>query len=154
MALAAYLADIRSNVEASYLQYISYYGTAMFPTLEDYILVCFDEEYFPNGKDSIDEGLEKMAKEQIKHTLLLHHIANVEGWNMTEAEADAAYAERAQAMLDYYNAYYGVAGTPNELTIKDLEDAGYTRDVILETLLEERVTDSLYEAMKDNVIFE
>lgn len=152
--LEAQLAELRASAEESYRQYVASYGASYYPTLADYMLDYFGEEYFPSGKDSIDEGLDTIAKEQIEHQLILHYMANAEGWNLTLEESTVGYEERVRLMLDYYNSYYGVAGTPYEFTVEDLEAAGYTRDVILNDLFLEKVYDALYEAMKDNIVFE
>ncbi|MBQ2719395.1 MAG: FKBP-type peptidyl-prolyl cis-trans isomerase, partial [Clostridia bacterium] len=56
---------LRNQVTASFDDYVDNYGNDSIATLEEYIVQYFGEEYFPNGEDSIDEGLDAAAKEYI-----------------------------------------------------------------------------------------
>ncbi|MBQ2719745.1 MAG: hypothetical protein IJF73_06730, partial [Clostridia bacterium] len=92
------------------------------------------------------------AKEYIKQELLFHYIVDKEDLGLSRKERTKGYEERVQAMLDYYNAQYGTAGTANELTEEDLAASGYTKDVILSQMLYEKVCNAIYEEIKDLVI--
>ena len=140
---------LRNQVVASY---VAQYGYSSSVTLEEYIVEYFGEEYFSNGEDSIDEGLDAVAQEYIKQEMLYYYILDEENLNLSHEERTKGYEERVQEMLDYYNAQYGTAGTVNELTEEDLAAAGYTKDVILSQMLHEKVCNVIYEEIQDLVI--
>ena len=143
---------LKNQVTASFDDYVDQYGNESISTLEEYIVKYFGEDYFPNGEDSIDEGLDTLAKEYIKQEMLYYHILDEENLKLTRKERTKGYEERVKQMLDYYNAQYGTAGTANELTEEDLAAAGYTKDVILSQMLYEKVCNEIYEEIKDLVI--
>lgn len=142
---------LKNQVTASFDQYVDQYGNESIATLEEYIVKYFGEDYFPNGEDSIDDGLDTLAKEYIKQEMLYYYILDEENLKLTRKERTKGYEERVKQMLEYYNAQYGTAGTANELTEEDLAAAGYTKDVILSQMLYEKVCNVIYEEIKDLV---
>ena len=147
--------------EQNKLDYESYMSSssssgAYYANVNEYIVAYYGEEYFPDGTADMDAGMKKVAEDTIKRSMLIHYIADKEGLSMSRRERKQAYEERLQMMLDYYNAYYGTTGTANEFTAEDLENAGYTEDVILEDILYEKVYEYLYEALKtsDSITYE
>ena len=59
-----YTEAMRQNAQAEYEEYTSTYGNTLYPTLADYLVNYYDAKYFPTT-DKINEGFEKMAKEQL-----------------------------------------------------------------------------------------
>ena len=144
-----------NQAEAGFEEYISNYGSASMETVEDYIVASYGDAYFPNGTDDIDVGIRHLAEDYLKQQMLIHYIADEEGLNLTRKERKDGYKQRVKEMLDYYNAQNGTTtGSTNALTEEDLINAGYTKDVILDQLLYEKVCDAIYSNIKDKVVFQ
>ncbi len=143
---------LRNQAAAGFDQYVTTPGNDSIATLEEYIVKYFGEEYFPNGEDSIDEGLDAVAKEYIKQEMLYYYILDEENIKLSRKERRQGYEERVKEMCEYFSQQYGTAGTANEFTEKDLAEVGYTKDVILSQMLYEKVCNIIYEEIKDLVI--
>ncbi len=142
-----------NQAEAGFEEYVYNYGEEAIADVEEYMVKTYGKEYFPNGTADIDAGVKRLAEEYLKQQMLVHYIADEEGLNLTYRERNKGRKERIQAMLDYYNAQNGTTtGSANALTEEDLEAAGYTKDVILDQLLYEKVCDAIYQNIKDKVI--
>ncbi len=142
-----------NQAEAGFEEYVYNYGTDALADIEEYMVETYGETYFPNGTEDIDAGVKRLAEEYLKQQMLIHYIADEEGLNLTYRERTKGRKQRIQDMLDYYNAQNGTAtDSANALTEEDLEAAGYTKEVILDQLLYEKVCEAIYENIKDKVV--
>ena len=142
-----------NQAEAGFEEYVAQYGEEALASVEEYMVESYGKDYFPNGTADIDAGVKKLAEEYLKQQMLVHYIADEEGLNLTRRERTKGRKERIQEMLDYYNAQNGLTtGSANALTEEDLEAAGYTKDVILDQLLYEKVCEAIYENIKAKVV--
>ena len=150
------MADLWAELQTEYESYMSSSSSSgtYYATLNDYIVAAYGTEYFPNGASSMDAGMQKIAEETIKQRMLVYYIADAEGLNFSRKEKKQQYEARVAEMLDYYNSYYGTTGTANAFTVEDLEAVGYTKDVIIDELVTERVYNFLYDAMKAKITYD
>ena len=150
------VADLWEELQTEYNSYLSNSSSSgsYYATLNDYIVAAYGEEYFPNGTAGMDAGMKLIAEETIKQRMLVYYIADAEGLTYSRKEKKEAYEARVAEMLDYYNSYYGTTGTANAFTVEDLESVGYTKDVIIDELVTERVYNFLYDAMKAKITYD
>ena len=99
------------------------------------------------------KGQYRIAEGEIRQNLILYYIGAEEGLLLSDEEEDEFYREKVQELLDYYNDYYGRAGTGGELTEEDLATAGYTREEILKDDLYQRFCAAMYEAYYNHIEF-
>ena len=149
-----YVTQLEAQAKSAFESYSKENGNTLIKTWQEYVVNNYDGEYFPNV-DSIPSGFRRMAEETLRQQMALYYIADVENLKMSKKEQDEGYANRIKLMIDYYNAMYGLeSGSSQSFTEADMNSAGYTKEVIVEDLLYEKVSLKLYETMKDKIVFE
>ncbi|MBO7761267.1 MAG: hypothetical protein J6T24_00560 [Clostridia bacterium] len=149
-----YITQLEAQAKSAFESYSQENGNTLIKTWQEYVVNNYDGEYFPNV-DSIACGFRRMAEETLRQQMALYYIADVENLKMSKKEQDEGYANRIKLMIDYYNAMYGIeSGSSQSFTEADMNSAGYTKEVIVEDLLYEKVSLKLYETMKDKIVFE
>lgn len=151
---ANYIELLKQQAESAFETYSKENGNTLIKTWQEYVVNYYDAEYFPNV-ESIETGFTRMAEEQLRQQMALYYIADAENLKMSNREKEDGYAKRIKLMIDYYNAMYGIeSGSSQSFTEADMNNAGYTKEVIIEDLLYEKVSLALYETMKDKIEFE
>ena len=148
----SYVEALYDSAESAYAEYTTQYGTAVYPTLEEYVVNNYTTGGYFTTVDKVPDGFKKMAEDQLKQEMAVHYIAAAEGFAMTKKEQKRYYNEQLAAMLEYYNTAYAeqiAAGTIQPFTEDDLVGYGYTKQTVISNYYYEEVSLALYDGMME-----
>lgn len=151
--LATYKTTLRQQAEAEYEEYSKTAGNVSFATLGEYLENFYDEEYFPDA-NSLDEGFDKMAKEQLRQEMVLYYIAEAAGKTLSREERVKLADDGIKQALAYYNTAMKDQLNGQTLTEADLATIGLTRRSIVENRYYEDVNAYLIEKLLPYALFE